>query len=440
MSNNDYDSMQSLVDDALAEMKLESGNHFSYANVNLAELQRRAGISRAKLRRWKDNGFTFLPHANRGRKAERTVLTGYTGLLDSLLQQGVSNASVCLERLQESGYQGGLTTIKLYLKEHQFLLPAKRQITAPQGNRGRRYSTLPGEAYQMDWGFVNVHDHTGKNFTAACFTMVCHHCGLRYVEFFPNAKQENLFIGMLHAFRYMDVPEYVLTGNMKSIVLRRDKDGKPVWQADYEAFMRTVDFKTKLCKPRHPFTKGKVERLGRFVKDNFLAGRIFWNITDMNRQAQEWCDKKNNAFRRAVNGISWVIHRQACSEKLKSLPDSDEIKYYLCPLRKISFDGFVNYEGRRFGVPYYYTRKLARVMRKDNKVYIYSDDLKELILDHDVTWSRHDSYCKDQYALTSQPEEHPSMPVTARVELSAPPKPDDSFAKFDFSREVQWDE
>lgn len=50
MSNNDYDSMQSLVDDALAEMKVESG-----ANVNLAELQRRTGISRAKLRRWKDN-------------------------------------------------------------------------------------------------------------------------------------------------------------------------------------------------------------------------------------------------------------------------------------------------------------------------------------------------------------------------------------------------
>ena len=39
--------------------------------------------------------------------------------------------------------------------------------------------------------------------------------------------------------------------------------------------MKTVGFQTKLCKPRHLFTKGKVERLVRFVKDNFLAGRIF---------------------------------------------------------------------------------------------------------------------------------------------------------------------
>lgn len=49
--------------------------------------------------------------------------------------------------------------------------------------------------------------------------------------------------------------------------------------------MKTVGFQTKLCKPRHPFTKGKVERLVRFAKENFLVGRVFWNITDLNRAA-----------------------------------------------------------------------------------------------------------------------------------------------------------
>ena len=50
--------------------------------------------------------------------------------------------------------------------------------------------------------------------------MICHACGKRYMEFFPNAKQENLFIGMIHAFGHMGVPQKVLTDNMKSIVLR----------------------------------------------------------------------------------------------------------------------------------------------------------------------------------------------------------------------------
>lgn len=45
-------------------------------------------------------------------------------------------------------------------------------------------------------------------------------------------------------------------------------DGHPIRQKDYENFMKTVGFETKLCKPRHPFTKGKVERLVRFVNTN----------------------------------------------------------------------------------------------------------------------------------------------------------------------------
>ena len=58
----------------------------------------------------------------------------------------------------------------------------------------------------------------------ACFAMICHHCGERYIEFFPNAKQENLFIGMIHAFKRMRVPGHVLTDNMKSVVLHRDSE------------------------------------------------------------------------------------------------------------------------------------------------------------------------------------------------------------------------
>ena len=80
--------------------------------------------------------------------------------------------------------------------------------------------------------------------------MICHHCGQRYIEFFPNARQENLFIGMLHAFAYLGVPQFVLTDNMKSVVIERDVEGNPVWHPEYEAFMNTVGFRTRLVPSR----------------------------------------------------------------------------------------------------------------------------------------------------------------------------------------------
>ncbi|WP_102343265.1 hypothetical protein [Galactobacillus timonensis] len=73
----------------------------------------------------------------------------------------------------------------------------------------------------MDRGFVNVESDKGGSYRAACFAMMCHHCGSRYIEFFPNAKQENLFIGMIHAFLRLGVPAAVLTVNMKSVVTCR---------------------------------------------------------------------------------------------------------------------------------------------------------------------------------------------------------------------------
>lgn len=438
MEESKRNDLTEIIAQVLNEMKSEQGNSFSLEKVNLSELERRTGITRGKLRRIKDNGFVDKPHGLSGRKANATVLSGFTGILDELLRTGVTNSSVCMDRLKENGYTGGLTTVKEYISSHRDLVPAKRQQVAPQGNRGRRYSTDPGEAYQMDWGFVNVVSSDGKEYKIACFAMICHHCGERYIEFFPNAKQESLFIGMLHAFAYMGIPRYVLTDNMKSVVIGRDCEGKPVWQHDYEAFMRVVGFQTRLCKPRHPFTKGKVERLIRFVKDNFIPGRIFHEITDLNYEALRWCNTQNNYYHRAVDCIPEDKHRCCCLQNAGIVSETIEIVRYLCPERRISFDGFINYEGRRFGVPYSYPGRTCRIRRDGYVLHIYSSDLLHELTTHNVTWSRRDSFCEDQYASV-QPEELPTMPVKvlmAQKEVIA----DDSFSRYNFDKEGIWDE
>lgn len=82
--SNDF---ASILAQALEEMKIEQGEKCSLATVNLAELGRRTGISRKKLRRLQKNGFGEKPHGLAGRKATMTVLTGYTGTIDDLLQK-----------------------------------------------------------------------------------------------------------------------------------------------------------------------------------------------------------------------------------------------------------------------------------------------------------------------------------------------------------------
>lgn len=433
MNDSERSSLQEIIDKAIEDMAREEGDSFDIGTMNLAEFSRRTGLSRSKVRTLKEKGFKAAPHGRCGMKAKTTVISGFEGVVNAMLADGVTNSEVVFARISAQGYEGGRTTVKNYIAAHADLVPAKRRLVAadPQGSRGRRFSTEPGEAYQMDWGFADVEDWAGGRFRIACFAMVCHHCGTCYIQFFPNARQENLFIGMARAFAAMGVPKHVLTDNMKSVVLRRDADGRPVWQADYAAFMACVGFETRLCKPRHPFTKGKVERLVRFVKENFLAGRRFYNATDLNAQALEWCARQSGRYRRALGCVPADEHSSRCARSASPLARTQELALYLCPRRRISFDGFVCYEGRRFGVPYWYAGKTCRVCREGEWLHIYDEALSRELAVHPVTWGRKDSLCEDQYA-DAQPVELPTAPVATIVERAEPLEGKPGFEKFDF--------
>ena len=71
-------SLEEILSQALNEIKKEVGDQFQLDKVNLAELERRTGISRGKLRRLKANGFAIKPHGLVGKKSEVTVLTVFT--------------------------------------------------------------------------------------------------------------------------------------------------------------------------------------------------------------------------------------------------------------------------------------------------------------------------------------------------------------------------
>ena len=115
MKEQNGDGFALSIAQAIEEMKAEQGEAFSLERVNLAELERRTGVSRGKLRRLKRNGFQELPRSTKGRKHTVTKLSGYTGLLDTLLRQGVKNSAVILVRLQQAGFEGGASSVHEYI-------------------------------------------------------------------------------------------------------------------------------------------------------------------------------------------------------------------------------------------------------------------------------------------------------------------------------------
>ena len=60
---------QAAIAQVIEEMEAEAGNNFSLEKINLVELERRTGVSRAKLHRLKENGSQWI-HRHDGRHVE----------------------------------------------------------------------------------------------------------------------------------------------------------------------------------------------------------------------------------------------------------------------------------------------------------------------------------------------------------------------------------
>ena len=174
----------------------------------------------------------------------------------------------------------------------------------------------------------------------------------------------------------------------------------------------------------------KVERLIRFARGNFLAGRDLAGITAPDEDAALWCAEQAGRWRRAVACVPAEEHEAACRASARELEVTEEVAPWLCPRRGMTFDGFAGYEGRRLGVPWWYER---RDCREGGCPRIHGDDLSRELVAHAAAWDRRDSRCEGQWT-DAQPEELPSQPVTtsiAQVELS-PGKP--ASARSDFGR------
>ena len=302
------------------------------------------------------------------------------------MADGIFNCTVLLRLLREQGYTGGITLIKDYVKPHR----PPRKIPAVQ-----RYETKPGYQAQVDWKICQYVDLDGEVRKIPVFAMVLGYSRAMYIEFVQRCDIHSFLRCLIHALEYFGgVPKTMLTDQMKTVILGMGDDRKPRWHPLFEDFAATVGMVPKVCRVKRPQTKGKVERTVQFIEQNFMAGRRFTDIEDLNRQARQWCDEQN----RRIHGTTGErpIDRLA-QERLGALPPADRLAKYRFELRKVSRDGFVSFDGVRYGVPWPYSGREVKVREINGFVEIYWE--QERIARHKKQFgSRTLVMCEHQYA------------------------------------------
>ena len=169
-------------------------------------------------------------------------------------------ATVLLREIKSLGYDGGITMLKEYVRQHRPTAPADPVV---------RFETLPGQQMQVDFTTISHHKKRIKAFVATLgFSRAT------FVRFMDRERQEDWIEGLEESFEFFGgVPKEVLFDNAKAIMIERDAygEGERRWNPALLATTQKYNFKPKACRPYRAKTKGKVERFNSYLKSSFVT-------------------------------------------------------------------------------------------------------------------------------------------------------------------------
>lgn len=255
-------------------------------------IAKRLGISRNTVKKYLKGDFDQPHYATR--KSGISKLEAYKPYLHSRLAKAAPvhlSAVVLLREIKEQGYTGKISLLRQYL--HQY-----RGVAQPQPIV--RFETEAGKQMQVDWGQMRG----GKNPLHA-FVAVLGYSRALFVVITDNMRYETLETCHRQAFEYFQgIPQQIWYDNMKTVVIERDAygEGQHRLNQSFYQFSKTMNFLPKLCKPYRPQTKGKVERMVRYVRDNFYrplatklsALELTLDVETANVELMDWLNNVAN--------------------------------------------------------------------------------------------------------------------------------------------------
>lgn len=206
-------------------------------------------------------------------------LKPFMDYIDTRLAENVWNGEVILAEIKAMGYTGGRSMLRHYIQPKRKMRPSKKTV---------RFETQPGHQLQHDWGEVDVEvagQRCKVNFAVNTLGFS------RRFHVFAAQKQdaEHTYESLVRAFRnFGGSVKTVLVDNQKAAVLKNN-DGKVVFNSGFLLLADHYDFLPRACRLRRARTKGKVERMVKYLKENFFVRyRRFDSLAHVNQQLEQW--------------------------------------------------------------------------------------------------------------------------------------------------------
>ena len=272
------------------------------------QISRELGIDRKTVRRYLRMSREEFDASDVYRRHYRRILDPYESYVRTSLEAHPElSSSQIYDWLRERYADLPDVDIRTVYNFTQYIR-AKYELARPSLTSPRQYmvveETAYGEYAQVDFGETWMRYGDGRRVKIYFFAMVLCRSRKKYVWFSRTPFTSELAIyAHEKAFEYYGGKPLKIIYDQDKVFIRDENLGDYLLTKAFGAFVNREHFETVFCRKSDPESKGKVENVVKYVKNNFLRCRTFVSIGQLNEEGVRWLSRTANGLPHCGTGL-----------------------------------------------------------------------------------------------------------------------------------------
>lgn len=182
---------------------------------------------------------------------------------------------------------------------YNFVMWVRQEYNIPKTKPDRDFfivEELPfGQQAQVDFGEYNMRSSNGKKKKVYFFSMLLSRSRQKFI-FFTDSPFTSTKAVLAHekAFAYFQGIPQEIVYDQDAVFMHDENAGDLLLTEVFKLYIQQRKFNTYFCRSADPQTKGKVENVVKYVKQNFLYNRSYYDVETLNDEAIAWLNRTAN--------------------------------------------------------------------------------------------------------------------------------------------------
>lgn len=305
----------------------------SRKGIGLRQIARTLEVSRTSVKAVIRSGTEVRPMSRRSSR-----LTSHREEILDLTERCKGNLVRVHEELANSGVAISYPALTAFVRTER--PPAKK----PAG----RYEFGPGQEMQHDTSPHTVEIGGRRWAMQAASAALCYSHTL-FFQYYHRFRRWEAKVFLTEALRYFEGAAAVTMIDNTSVI-RSHGTGKDMVPApEMTAFAERFGFVFKAHEVGDANRSARVERPFSYIEGNFLSGRTFTDVRDLNEKARQWCEKVNGTFKRQLRAVPkelYAVEKPLLRPLPIFIPEPERLEF-----RTVDVEGFVCVDTNRYSVP-----------------------------------------------------------------------------------------